>query len=304
MTNAVMASAPGVWGPGVRRATDAVDAAGPLMDAARHGARGMLDLAAASPALVIALAVGLALWLVGDRLFRPAASLVGAVLGALLGLAVSSSWQDQVVAGVPAPYAAIGLGSLLGLAIGAAMYRLAVGGAAALTLAGVAGALAAAISLHDLSNAPGERPETIAEVRAAGEPAVRVEHVSTARETSLENLQTAAASLGSTLREEWIALPEHVRSVVLAASILGCVVGFAAGVIRPRTAGPAVAALAGSALWIGATTALLIQSGRHAPPLPTDRPGSWLVAWLLVALIGFAVQRRMIQPAAKATQEA
>lgn len=302
MTNAVMATAPGMWGPGVaptaKAATEAARAAEPIVNAAREGAAGAIDLAAGSPALVAALGVGLALWLVGDRLFRPAASLVGAVIGALLGLAVSSSWQGEAFAGLPAPYAAIGLGSLLGLAIGAAMYRLAVGGAAALTLAGVAGALAAAVALHEpTTGAAAERPETIAEAEALRAPDPRIEHVSLTDDPTIDGLRAAAADAGAVLRAQWEAVPEHVRGMVLAASTLGCVLGFAAGLIKPRTAGPAVAALAGSGLWIGSTTALLVQAGREAPPMPTERPGAWLAAWMLVALIGFAVQRRVIRPA-------
>jgi hypothetical protein len=276
----------------------AAQAAEPIVQAARESASDAIDLAAASPALVITLGIGLALWLVGDRLFRPAASLVGAVFGALLGLAVSASWQGDTLAGIPAPYAAIGLGSLLGLAIGAAMYRLAVGGAAAVTLAGVAAALAAAVALHEPAAAPAERPETVAEAESLRAPQHEVTHASFTEDISLDQLRAAAADAGSLLKQEWEAVPEHVRSMVLAAAILGCVVGFAAGVIKPRTAGPAVAALAGSGLWIGATTALLIQAGRQLPPMPSERPGAWLIAWLLVALVGFAVQRRVIRPAA------
>lgn len=298
MTSVAMASAPGVWGSGLSRVAQASDAAEPILQTARHQASDAVDLAIASPALVAALALGLALWLVGDRLFRPAASLVGAVAGALLGLAISSGWEGQAPGGIPAPYAAIGIGSLLGLAIGAAMYRLAVGGAAALTLAGVAGAIAAAVALHEPAPAAADRPETIAEASRPGSAAVRIEEVAFDPKSTLGDLRAAAESAGSVLRQEWASVPEEARSMVLAASILGCVLGFAVGVIRPRTAGPAVAALAGSALWIGATTLLLIQAGREAPPLPTARPGAWLIAWLLVALVGFAVQRRVIRPAA------
>jgi hypothetical protein len=295
MSNAVMASAPGVWGSGLDRVTPAPDAAEPILQAARDQATSAIDLASAFPALAITLGIGLALWLVGDRLFRPAASLLGALVGALLGLTLSANWQGDLAPGVPAPYAAIGIGALLGLAVGAAMYRLAVGGAAALTLAGVAGAIAGAVALAEPPAQALERPETIKEARAQ---AAQVEHAAFDPDATLSTLRSAAESARSSLRAEWQAVPEHARNMILAASILGSVLGFALGVIRPRTAGPAVAALAGSALWLGATTALLIQTGRGAPPLPTARPGAWLAAWLLVALVGFAVQRRVIRPGA------
>jgi len=302
MTNVANLPGAGLWGSGLDQASALARAA---EDAARHAeASGLGDLITGSPMVLVALAVGLALWLVGDRLFRPASSLVGAALGALIGLAVSGSTESEQFLGMPTPYAAIGLGSLLGLGIGAAMYRVAVGGAAAVTLAGVAAVIAAAVSLHEPggSGTP-ERPETIAEVARAGAARVTIEPVSLRDGVTLESLQAAAASTTSAVRAQWENLPESARSLVLAAAILGCVIGFAAGLIRPRTAGPAIAALAGTALWLGATTVLLARAGQPLPAMPGERPGAWLAAWLLVALVGFAVQRRVIRPAALVTKD-
>jgi len=114
----------------------------------------------------------------------------------------------------------------------------------------------------------------------------------------MENLQVAAESAGALARGQWTALPGQTQTLVAAAAILGCVVGLALGLIRPRATGPAIAALAGSAIWLGATTVLLARSGQSMPAMPTEQPGAWLAAWLLVALVGFAVQRRVIRPAA------
>ena len=301
MTNTSLASGAGLWGSGLDGAAALGRAA---EDVARHAEHsGIADLAAGSPVVLAVLAIGLALWLVGDRLFRPTASLIGAAVGALLGLAVGGSIPSDQLLGMPAPYAAIGLGSILGLGIGAAMYRLAVGAAAALTMGGLAAALTAAISLHEPAPAGGsmpERPETIAEL-AATEAAVAP--VGFRDEFTLDALGSAAASARSALQAEWQSLPSQTRSLAMAAAILGCVVGFAGGLIRPRTAGPAVAALAGAALWLGATTVLLARSGQPLPALPTQQPGAWLLAWVLVALVGFALQRRVIRPAALVSRD-
>lgn len=297
MTNAANLHEAGLWVTGFGHGASLTKAAQEVAQQADQA--GLAELARGSPLVLLALALGLALWLVGDRLFRPASSLVGAAVGAMVGLAASNAVTTDQVAGIPTPYAAIGLGSLLGLGVGAAMYRLAVGGAAAVTLAGVAAVVAAAVTLHqpDAGASGAERPETIAEVARARESHVAIEPVSLRDRITLENLQAAAASTGSMMRGQWEALPEQNRSLVLAASILGCVVGFAFGLIRPRTVGPAIAALAGAALWLGATTALLARAGQALPPMPSQRPGAWLAAWLLVALVGFAVQRRVIRPA-------
>ena len=298
MTNAAFVRGADLWGSGLDRTAALGRAA---EDAVRHADQaGVADLATGSPMVLAVLAIGLALWLVGDRLFRPASSLIGAALGALLGLGVAGMAQSETLLGMPTPYAAIGIGSLLGLAIGAAMYRLAVGGAAGLTLAGVAAGIAAAISLHTPPTAPGAgtppRPETIAE--AARSAQTTIEHARFGDALTLDTLHAAADSATSLAQAEWQALPEPTRNLVLAAAILGGVIGFAAGLIRPRTAGPAIAALAGAALWLGATTVLLARAGQPLPAMPSQQPGAWLTAWLLVALVGFGVQRRVIRPAA------
>lgn len=305
MTNSASASGADLWGSSLDGTAALAHAA---EGALRHAeSAGIGDLAAGSPVVLAVLAVGLALWLVGDRLFRPASSLLGAGVGAMLGLLAAGSIQSETLAGMPTPYAAIGLGSLLGLGVGAAMYRLAVGSAAALTLGAVAAVLAAALTLHGPGAGGGlmggwggvpERPETIAETASARAARATVEHVGFGDGVGMDSLRAAAASANSFAQTEWAALPEQTRSLVLAAAILGCVVGFAAGLIRPRTAGPAIAALAGAALWLGATTVLLARAGQPVPALPTQQPGAWLLAWLLVALVGFAVQRRVIRPAA------
>jgi hypothetical protein len=298
MTNAASLSGAGLWGSGLDHAARLSRAAD---QAAEHAERsGLADLVTGSPMVLAALAVGLALWLVGDRLFRPASSLVGAAIGALVGLVVAGSITTEQVAGVPTPYAAIGLGSLLGLGVGAAMYRLAVGGAAALTLAGVAAAITATVTLHEPGTSSGapERPETIAEVSQARSTRAAIKPASFGDEITMDELRAAAASTGSMVRSQWETLPEQSRTMALAAAILASVVGFAFGLIRPQTVGPAIAALAGAALWLGATTVLLARAGQPLPPMPMERPGAWLAAWLLVALVGFAVQRRVIRPAA------
>jgi len=297
MTNAAFVTGADLWGSGLDRTAALGRAA---QDAVRHAEQaGVADLATGSPMVLAVLAIGLALWLVGDRLFRPASSLIGAALGALLGLGVAGMAQSETLLGMPTPYAAIGIGSLLGLAIGAAMYRLAVGGAAGLTLAGVDAGIAAAVSLHTPAT-PGagvpERPETIAEAALSAQ--TTIEHARFGDALTLDTLHAAADSASSLARAEWQALPEPTRNLVLAAAILGGVIGFAAGLIRPRTAGPAIAALAGAALWLGATTVLLARAGQPLPAMPSQQPGAWLTAWLLVALVGFGVQRRVIRPAA------
>lgn len=308
------AAGPGLWGSGLNDAATAARVAERATAQAAELGAAWTEAGAASldgvwsvataPAL-LALGIGLGLWLVGDRLFRPASSLIGAALGALLGLAANGMLEAETVAGVPAAYATIGGGSLLGLAVGAALYRLAVGAAGGAVMGLAAAVLVVAATVHapDAGDAAGGPDEqTVAEAAAAdptpAEPAARIIPASFTTGDAAEQLGDAAASAGAWAEGVWASVPDQTRPLALAGAILGGLIGFGAGLVRPRTVGPAVAALAGAALWLGATTALLARTGETLPPLPTQEPGGWLIGWFLVAIVGFAVQRRMIRPPA------
>ncbi len=298
MTELNTGSAAGLWG-------SALDSTAAVAAAAERAASQALgpgapwqDLAAGSMPILLALAIGLALWLVGDRLFRPASSLIGAGVGAVFGLWASTIIPADTLGSVPTAYVTIGTGSLLGLAIGAAMYRLAIGTAGGVVFGCLAAALTIAVSLHstnplDRDTIP-ERPETIAEAAAMQTAATDAAVLPAAfgTEISADRLRETATAARSFVDAGLAALPAQLQPLALAAAILGCVVGFAAGLLKPRTIGPAVAALAGAALWLGATTFLLARTGHALPALPTQQPAVWLAAWLGVAAIGFIVQRR------------
>lgn len=296
-------TASGLWGSGLDSAGSVANAAERMAGRALDGA-GWQELAAGSTPVLVLLAIGLALWLVGDRLFRPASSLVGAGVGAIVGLWASTVIQTQTLGSIPTPYVTIGLGSLAGLAVGAAMYRLAIGTAGGLVMGCAAAAVTIAVHLHAPvtggQSAIPERPETAAEAAALSAaiqatPAVVPAGFGSgeASDSLRDAASTAASSIGSVVGAEWNALPESLQPLALAAAILGCVIGFAAGLLKPRTVGPAVAALAGAALWLGATTILLTRAGNAPPILPTQQPVGWLAAWLGVAVVGFIVQRRV-----------
>ncbi|QKK07386.1 MAG: hypothetical protein HND58_03945 [Planctomycetota bacterium] len=224
---------------------------------------GWQELAAGSTPVLVALAIGLALWLVGDRLFRPASSLVGAGVGALFGLWASTVIPTETLGNVPTAYVTIGVGSLAGLAVGAAMYRLAIGTVGGLVFGCAAAALTIAISLQGPTGAPDvpDRPETVAEAAAlraasAGTPTTGGTVIPAGFGEDLSALEfreaaSAAASGVGTCAQNGRRCPTRSNRSRLGAAILGCVVGFAAGLLKPRTIGPAVAALAGAALWLG-----------------------------------------------------
>lgn len=293
------ASAAGLWDASLDAASTAVATADQFARAALGPGTQWQDLAAGSMPLLILLAAGLALWLVGDRLFRPVASLIGAAAGAVLGLSAAAVIPADTLANIPTAFLTIGIGSLLGLLIGAAMYRLVIGTAGAVVFGSLAAAIAIAVGMHaTVPPAPGtppERPETIAEAAAIQTAATEttIMPASFGTEEPARLLDETATAAGSFARATLATLPARIQPLALAAAILGCVVGFATGLLKPRTVGPAVAALAGTALWLGATTVLLIRTGHVPPAMPAAQPAPWLAAWLGVAAIGFIVQRHI-----------
>lgn len=305
------ASAARLWGSGLDSAGNVASAAERMAGRVLDSGSGWQELAAGSTPVLVALAIGLALWLVGDRLFRPASSLVGAGVGALFGLWASTVIPTETLGNVPTAYVTIGVGSLAGLAVGAAMYRLAIGTVGGLVFGCAAAALTIAISLQGPTGAPAvpDRPETVAEAAAlraasADTPTTGGTVIPAGFGEDLSALEfreaasAAASGIGALARAEWAAVPDSLQPLALGAAILGCVVGFAAGLLKPRTIGPAVAALAGAALWLGATTVLLTRAGNTPPVMPGDQPLAWLAAWLGVAIVGFIVQRRVGRPKA------
>ena len=295
------------------------------------------DLLAYPPLVLLSLGLGLALWLVGDRLFRPLASLAGAGLGAFLGLAGASLFMPESIATIPVAYWTIGLGALVGLILGALLYRLVIGASTAFTAAALAGALVAAVlvglpqlpatSPHDTPHAAPPRPETMAQAISQHQsrapyhtlstrstpPSLNIEQLAqdlnirtialhTNPDTdpashAVQGLSAATLDIHSFIPEQWASLPAKAQQPITAAAILGACLGLALGLLRPRAAGPAVAALAGSSLWLGATTLILLKTGTDLPARPAEQPAWWLIAWLAVATVGFVIQRKRKSPA-------
>jgi len=299
------------------------------------------NILAYPPLVLLSLGLGLALWLVGDRLFRPLASLAGAGLGAFLGLAAASLFMPESIATIPVAYWTIGLGALIGLILGALLYRLVIGASTAFTAAALAGALVAAVLVglpqlpatsphttpHATPHLAPPRPETMAQAIAQHQPSapgrmlstrsippslnieqlaqdlnIRTIALHTNPDTdpashAVQGLSAATLDIHSFIPEQWASLPAKAQQPITAAAILGACLGLALGLLRPRAAGPAVAALAGSSLWLGATTLILLKAGTDLPARPAEQPAWWLIAWLAVATVGFVIQRKRKSPA-------
>ncbi len=143
--------------------------------------------------LLLAIGLGLALWLLGDRLIKPVVLLLGILAVAALSMALvrtlslspavtTSPTTPSTIApastpSVPVTWLAIGVGAMLGLMLSKGIHRLVITLSTALTSAGLAGVLTAVVLTGSpvlssrVDHQPLQpRPETMAEVRA-GPPA-------------------------------------------------------------------------------------------------------------------------------------
>lgn len=94
----------------------------------------------------------------------------------------------------------------------------------------------------------------------------------------------------------WDATPQPQRMWMIGSGVIGCGLGVLAGLALPGWAAAAVTSLVGAAVWLPAAAWLA-----HAFYLPgrenvTLAPVGWAVVWVVVAVIGMAVQTQGLMP--------
>ncbi|MCL4742782.1 MAG: hypothetical protein KJZ54_11345 [Phycisphaerales bacterium] len=288
-----------------------------LLDAAGLAAdvdplAGFADQASAGLGLVVAAVVGLvglALWLFGAKLMKPAAAFVGAVLGATAGFAVLAGTAGAGAENQPPLAAGVGIGALLGLGAALLLYRMVVATTAAATL-GAIGVLAAAAAWGPALGSNMARPTAaVAHASEAQSSPAQAKFVMLPSGTIVrakpteQKSQTAATGLGMSaigvdgglegLRSAFLGMDPAKRSGVLLAGIAGGLTGLFIGLVWPRRTSALVSAIAGSALWLAAVVWIARTHDLPGAGLAERTPAGWLITWALVAIIGFAIQGLM-----------
>src|SRR5512140_1812676 len=92
------------------------------------------------------LAAGIVMWLCGGRLLKPVFALLGGLMGGSIGFVLMASVTESI-AGIPSPYLGLGVGAVLGLIAGIALFRFAVAISTGLAF-GIAGLLVSATYLN------------------------------------------------------------------------------------------------------------------------------------------------------------
>lgn len=93
--------------------------------------------------LLVALVGGLLLWAFGRKVVKPTFATLGGVAGAAMGFFLAPATGLHDIAGFPTPYIGLGLGGVVGIAAGVALFRfaMAVSGGLVLAIVGVVGSV-------------------------------------------------------------------------------------------------------------------------------------------------------------------
>lgn len=246
---------------------------------------------------VLGLGCGIVLWLVGQRVLRPAFGILGALLGGLIGFMVTPSIAPETIMGVPSPYVGLGVGTAFGLGAGLALFRFALAISTALAL-GLAGILIGAAAIHftpmqDATRNLGTlKSEASRAAVAPVDPTItRKSEIAMARARPVAQVvREFVEKRTEEIKGAWNQLVAHDQVVLALSGVGGLAAGFFVGVFFPKKSAALATALFGSAVWIPSLiwiiNALEVPGRQHL-----DRSTVfWLITWCVVAVVGVIVQ--------------
>ena len=267
-------------------------------------------------AAFIGLAAGLALWLAGRRLIKPAFLVLGVALAGTIGFFLAPAFGHDAYFGYPSPYVGLGVGALVGLVGSAVLFRFTMAIASGASVA-IAACLGAAVYLN--ANPAADRAIDIPTENAALPPAelalanvpVRTEPTESPIEAVLDQPDPAeepeddvievaltaakvvrnfVGLLGAELGLIWSQLPVRDRSVISAAGFVGAILGGLLGLVMPKRASALFTALFGAAIWIPCLVWLLTAFDMPIGLLTGLSARAWLIVWAVVSFVGASSQ--------------
>jgi len=266
------------------------------------------DLPPAAHVIVaMALALGLLLWVFGHRLLPPLFSVFMGLLGAAGGLFVFPALLPDRVVGAPSPYVGLAVGGTLGLALGILLFRFAI----AIGMSSVSG-IAALLITGVLLQSPQVNDAAGAARLTLHAPALR--EAEQLRRLTRENIRHTTIPVESRVREflkeksnelaiAWKEVPHREQVRLVVAGVSAAIGGFAIGVLMPRRSAAACSALWGTAIWLPSFGWLLHAMESPGRELLAQPMLVWMIVWLTLAALGFAIQVAMIHRRRVATDE-
>jgi len=247
----------------------------------------------------IGLACGMLLWILGSKVLRPAAAVLGGAIGSAFGVIAPTSLGIMEIAGMPASLFGLVAGAVLGMLVALALYRAVLTFSTGLVF-GLAG-LMTSLAIYSPVPPPETVPEGTDPVALVGDPVyfeaasivMQSDEASTdasIREVASERAVAFVRATGDALAAHWAGLEETSRLIVLGSTLGALMFGLVLGLAAPERASAVVTAALGSALWLYCFAWLSVEEGAPwADSLEIGARG-WAIAWAATAAVGAGAQ--------------
>ncbi|MEE8153680.1 MAG: hypothetical protein V3T53_01835 [Phycisphaerales bacterium] len=106
----------------------------------------------------------------------------------------------------------------------------------------------------------------------------------------VDHIQHIAGQLKDAMKAKWDTTPTSARSTVIASALSGLLVGMLLGALARGFSAVVVTAFSGSLLWLSCAWTLGSRAGLSEAALMPESSGSWLVWWMVTAVIGLVIQ--------------
>lgn len=265
--------------------------------------------------VVLLVIVGFVLWAAGHKVLRGGFAIAGLIIGGTLGLVLGGSMD----LGVSPWVAAVAVGILAAI-LAIMAYRLLMIGALAvifglLTMLGVlavhefngTGLLDAPLLPASSERQASDEPLSLTSesINAAGSEVAEqvnnatdkvsesLEDIGVSKDQtheSIEHIKNLGRSLVDALKNQWRRVPQELRPRMLWGGAIGAIVGLLVGGMFVKSTAVLLTAVGGSLLWLSGA---MVIGGRLGINAESWTPGSgktWLIVWLITALLGMGLQ--------------
>lgn len=273
--------------------------------------------------LGVALMAGILLWIMGARVIKPVFFLFGLAIGGFVGTTLMPliGFPSFEVGGISISPSVVGLlcGGIIGALCALAMFRLVIAMTSAFAF-GVAGVVGAMIFLHyNPTLGDGELGETESALVESGESTLNGltnslsdDLTREAAERSVDSfdrdgkildentkqqLKDAAersrqflSELGQTISAELERRPTRDKMIAFSAGFAGFAFGLLIGVVLPKRTTALVTSLFGSAVCMGAVSALLTARSGERPEYLDQSATTIAIVWVILTGIGLMIQ--------------